>query len=338
MSGFRLLIQIHRLDTNESKSAKLENIFFNDQLFTGLFMDQQHELIESFLDYLYLERGLAYNTIASYRYDLDKFHNFVIKQKRITFKKVNREILTEYYQYLINKKLEISSIFRNLVALKMFFRYLLVEEIIGKDLSHFIEFPRMGKKLPEALSIEDVNKLLAEENFKGKLGKRDKAILELLYATGMRVSELINLKRNDLNLEHRLLKCTGKGNKERWIPITDKAHAALFDYIAYNRPKILKKADLEILFLNSRGGPITRQGVFLLIKNYSKMSGIKINVTPHTLRHTLATHLIENGADLRSVQEILGHADISTTQIYTHVSRKWVKDEYFKAFPRAYEE
>jgi integrase/recombinase XerD len=135
-------------------------------------------------------------------------------------------------------------------------------------------------------------------------------------------------------LEHRLLKCTGKGNKERWVPFTDRAHDILVYYIKYIRNRLIKKRDTNLLFLNNHGNPITRQGVFYLIKNYAKKSGIKKKVTPHTFRHTLATHLIENGADLRSIQELLGHSDISTTQVYTHVSRKWVKEEYFKAFPR----
>jgi len=158
--------------------------------------------------------------------------------------------------------------------------------------------------------------------------------MELLYATGMRVTELISLNRNDIKLEHSLLKCTGKGNKERWVPFTDRVHDILLDYIKYIRPKLEKKENTNLLFLNNHGNPISRQGVFYLIKNYAKIAGIKKKVTPHTFRHTLATHLIENGADLRSIQELLGHSDISTTQVYTHVSRKWIKEEYFKAFPR----
>jgi len=297
-------------------------------------MDHQKELIENFLDYLSLERGLAYNTIVSYRYDLSKYYEFIISKKNINFQTVNHKIIDEYYHYLGNINLGVNSIFRNLVALKMFYRFLLTEGFIKNDLTHFIEFPRLRKKLPQALNLKELDKLLSEENFKGLLGKRDQAIMELLYATGMRVTELISLRRNDIKLEHRLLKCTGKGNKERWIPFTDRAHNILNEYIQSIRPRLIKKKDTNLLFLNNHGNPISRQGVFYLIKNYAKISGIKKNVTPHTFRHTLATHLIENGADLRSVQEMLGHSDISTTQIYTHVSRKWIKEEYFKAFPR----
>jgi integrase/recombinase XerD len=297
-------------------------------------MDHQQELIEIFLDYLSLERGLAYNTIVSYRYDLSKYYEFIVSKKDINFQTVNHKIIDEYYHYLGDINLGVNSIFRNLVALKMFYRFLLTEGFIKNDLTHFIEFPRLRKKLPQALNLKELDKLLSEENFKGLLGKRDQAIMELLYATGMRVTELISLRRNDIKLEHRLLKCTGKGNKERWIPFTDRAHNILDEYIQSIRPRLLKKKDTNLLFLNNHGNPISRQGVFFLIKNYAKISGIKKNVTPHTFRHTLATHLIENGADLRSVQEMLGHSDISTTQIYTHVSRKWVKEEYFKAFPR----
>jgi len=297
-------------------------------------MDHQQELIENFLDYLSLERGLAYNTIVSYRYDLSKYYEFIVSKKDVNFQTVNHKIIDEYYHYLGNINLGVNSIFRNLVALKMFYRFLLTEGFIKNDLTHFIEFPRLRKKLPQALNLKELDKLLSEENFKGLLGKRDQAIMELLYATGMRVTELISLRRNDIKLEHRLLKCTGKGNKERWIPFTDRAHNILNEYIQFIRPRLVKKKDTNLLFLNNHGNPISRQGVFYLIKNYAKISGIKKNVTPHTFRHTLATHLIENGADLRSVQEMLGHSDISTTQIYTHVSRKWIKEEYFKAFPR----
>jgi len=297
-------------------------------------MDHQKELIEYFLDYLSLERGLAYNTIISYRYDLFKYYEFIVSKKDINFQTVNHKVIDEYYHYLGNINLGVNSIFRNLVALKMFYRFLLTEGFIKNDLTHFIEFPRLRKKLPQALNLKELDKILSEENFKGLLGKRDQSIIELLYATGMRVTELISLRRNDIKLEHRLLKCTGKGNKERWIPFTDRAHNVLNEYIQFIRPRLIKKRDTDLLFLNNHGNPISRQGVFYLIKNYAKISGIKKKVTPHTFRHTLATHLIENGADLRSVQEMLGHSDISTTQIYTHVSRKWVKEEYFKAFPR----
>ncbi len=292
------------------------------------------ELIDIFLDYLSLERGLASNTVISYRYDLLKYQEFIIYKKHTTFQQVNQEILTEYYHYLSNLHLGVNSIFRNLVALKMFNRFLLTERFVSKDLTRFIEFPRLSKKLPQILNLKELDRLLAKDNFKGILGNRDQTMIELLYATGMRVTELISLKRNDINLDHQLLKCKGKGNKERWIPFSDRANRALHEYLHYTRPMLVKKRDTNILFLNNHGDPISRQGVFYLIKNYALKSGIKKNVTPHTLRHTLATHLIENGADLRTVQEMLGHSDISTTQIYTHVSRKWVKEEYFRAFPR----
>ncbi|MFW6149498.1 MAG: site-specific tyrosine recombinase XerD [Atribacterota bacterium] len=295
---------------------------------------QQKELIEYFLDYLSLERGLSSNTIISYRYDLLKFYKFIVIKKKITFQTLDREILSEYYHYLNKIQLGINSIFRNLVALKMFYRFLLTEGFVKSDLARFIEFPKLKKKLPQALNIKELEKLLEEDNFKGILGKRDQLMIELLYATGMRVTELINLKKNDINLEHHLLKCTGKGSKERWIPFNARADQLLQDYINFFRPKLVKNKEIDLLFLNSHGQPLSRHGIFYLVKKYAVMSGIKKKVTPHTLRHTLATHLIENGADLRTVQEMLGHSDISTTQIYTHVSRKWIKKEYFRAFPR----
>ncbi len=295
---------------------------------------EQKDLIEIFLEYLSLERGLSANTIISYRYDLMKYYEFVVHKKGLSFLEVDKEIITEYYHFINKIHLSVNSIFRNLVALKMFYRFLFTEGYLKKDFTRFIEFPRIEKRLPEALSLKELDKLLDEKNYLGILGKRDQAIIELLYATGMRVSELISLERNDINMDHQLLKCTGKGNKERWIPFTDRAGKILNNYLQSVRPKLLKKGDPNHLFLNNHGQPITRQAIFFLIKHYAQKSGITKRVTPHTLRHTLATHLIENGADLRTVQEMLGHSDISTTQIYTHVSRKWIKEEYFKAFPR----
>jgi len=296
--------------------------------------NRQKELIEYFLEYLSLERGLASNTIASYRFDLLKYYKFIRINNKITFQSANQNIILKYYHYLNNIQLGINSIFRNLVAIKMFYRFLFTEGYIKEDLTRYIEFPKLTKKLPQTLNIKELKKLLDTDNFKGILGKRDQAIIELLYATGMRVSELISLKLNDINLDYRLLKCTGKGSKERWVPFNFKASTVLQDYIKLIRPKLLKGNKNELLFLNNNGQPISRQGVFYLVRNYAKKSGIRKNVTPHTLRHTVATHLIENGADLRTVQEMLGHSDISTTQVYTHVSRKWIKKEYFKAFPR----
>jgi integrase/recombinase XerD len=298
-------------------------------------MKKLEETLESFLDYLSIERGLAQNTIISYRYDLIKYISFLKKKRISSFAQTNKVLVKNYFVYLrgkdleINsisrnlvavkmlyrfllyfvylrgKDLEINSISRNLVAVKMLYRFLLMEGLIKEDITSFIEFPRVSKKLPHVLSLREINLLLDEANFKGKLGLRDRAVLELFYATGMRVSELIYLKNQSLNL-----------------------------YLDRLRPKLVKNPDENILFLNSRGKRLSRQGVFYLVKLYAHKAGIEKKVTPHTLRHTLATHLIENGADLRSVQEMLGHSDISTTQIYTHVSRKWVSEEYYRAFPR----
>jgi len=259
------------------KSIQLEaNIYSIAGKAWYLYMKEQQELIEKFLDYLSLERGLAYNTIVSYRYDLSKFLEFIVNNKNTSLKLVNREIITEYYQYLASIKLGINSIFRHLVALKMLYRFLFIEGFIKIDLTNFIEFPRLEKKLPRVLSLKELDRLLSEENFSGILGKRDQAILELLYATGMRVSELIGLRTNNINLEHLLLKCIGKGSKERWLPFTNRVHDILDDYIKYARPRLLKDRDTNILFVNSHGKPITRQGVFYIIKNYVQKSGLKI--------------------------------------------------------------
>jgi len=297
-------------------------------------MKKLEENLESFLDYLSIERGLAQNTIISYRYDLIKYISFLKKKKINSFNQTNKVLINNYFVYLRGKDLEINSISRNLVAVKMFYRFLLMEGLIKEDTTSLIEFPRVSKKLPHVLSLREINLLLDKANFTGKLGLRDQAVLELFYATGLRVSELIYLKINDLNMENRMLKCMGKGSKERIIPFGNKAYQYLSLYLDKVRPKLVKNPDEDTLFLNSRGEGLSRQGVFYLVKLYAQKARIEKKVTPHTLRHTLATHLLENGADLRSVQEMLGHSDISTTQIYTHVSRKWVSEEYYRAFPR----
>jgi integrase/recombinase XerD len=297
-------------------------------------MKKLEENLESFLDYLSIERGLAQNTIISYRYDLIKYISFLKKKKINSFNQTKKVLINNYFVYLRGKDLEINSISRNLVAVKMFYRFLLMEGLIKEDTTSLIEFPRVSKKLPHVLSLREINLLLDKANFTGKLGLRDQAVLELFYATGLRVSELIYLKINDLNMENRMLKCMGKGSKERIIPFGNKAYQYLSLYLDKVRPKLVKNPDEDTLFLNSRGERLSRQGVFYLVKLYAQKARIEKKVTPHTLRHTLATHLLENGADLRSVQEMLGHSDISTTQIYTHVSRKWVSEEYYRAFPR----
>jgi len=297
-------------------------------------MKKLEETLECFLDYLSIERGLAQNTIISYRYDLTKYISFLKKNKITFFTKTNKILVNNYFLFLRGKGLEINSISRNLVAVKMFYRFLLMEGLIKEDITSLIEFPRVSKKLPHVLSLREINLLLDKANFKGNLGLRNQAILELFYATGMRVSELIYLKINDINMENRMLKCLGKGSKERIIPFGNKAYQSLNLYLDRVRPKLVKNPNEDTLFLNSRGERLSRQGIFYLVKLYARKARIEKKVTPHTLRHTLATHLLENGADLRSVQEMLGHSDISTTQIYTHVSRKWVSEEYYRAFPR----
>ena len=310
------------------------NVNFSARHKTCHKMKKLEETLECFLDYLSIERGLAQNTIISYRYDLIKYISFLKKKKVSSFNQTNKVLVNNYFVYLRGKDLEINSISRNLVAVKMFYRFLLMEGLIKEDITSLIEFPRVSKKLPHVLSLREINLLLDKANFKGKSGLRDRAVLELFYATGMRVSELIHLKINDLNMENRMLKCLGKGSKERIIPFGDKAYQSLNLYLDRLRPKLVKNPDENTLFLNSRGESLSRQGLFYLVKLYAQKARIEKKVTPHTLRHTLATHLLENGADLRSVQEMLGHSDISTTQIYTHVSRKWVSEEYYRAFPR----
>jgi len=332
--SFRFSNRVLEIDNFYARQKSCLNVNFGAWHESCHKMKKLEETLECFLDYLSIERGLAQNTIISYRYDLIKYISFLKKKKISSFNQTNKVLVKNYFVYLRGKDLKINSISRNLVAVKMLYRFLLMEGLIKKDITNFIEFPRVSKKLPHILSLREINLLLDKANFKGNLGLRDQAILELLYATGMRVSELIHLKINDINMENRMLKCLGKGSKERIIPFGDKAYQSLNLYLDRLRPKLVKNPDENVLFLNSRGKRLSRQGVFYLVKVYAHKAGIEKKVTPHTLRHTLATHLIENGADLRSVQEMLGHSDIATTQIYTHVSRKWVSEEYYRAFPR----
>jgi len=292
------------------------------------------KLVEEFLNYLNVEKGLASNTISSYRRDLDKYIKYLEAKKITSFRPVKRNDITNFMLALKDKGLNSNSISRALVAIKMLHRFLVSERYLKDDISSVMALPKLWKRLPEVLSLEEVQSLLDSPNLRTSRGVRDKAALELIYATGMRVSEVANLKLADLNLDMGFVKCTGKGQKQRIIPLGSYASRALTRYINKARPKLLKQKDDSALFLSRLGKKISRQTFWKTIKGYAGEARIKKEISPHTLRHSFATHLLERGADLRTVQEMLGHSDISTTQLYTHINKERLKQIHRKFHPR----
>ncbi len=294
-------------------------------------------LLDQFLTHILTERGLSKNSVEAYNNDLKHFLNFVEERGIHSINDIKRTHILLFQKHLKEKGYNVSSRYRYLVSLRRFFKYLLREEIITEDPTRNIELPSKDKKLPKVLSEEEVEKLLNAPDINTPFGLRDKAMLELLYATGLRVSELVNLKLNQVFLEQGYLFVMGKGSKERIIPFGEVAEKWLRRYMKEGRGELLKgNTRSPFLFIGSRGKPITRQGFWKNIKKYALQCGIPLEIiSPHTLRHSFATHLLEHGADLRSVQTMLGHADISTTQIYTHITRERLKREYKKYHPRA---
>ena len=293
------------------------------------------EQVEDYLRYSQVERGLSNNTITAYRQDLTSFISF-LQQENFTSWPTQALDIDAFLAEQRDQNKATSSISRLITSLRKFYQWLVRQNIQKLNPMLEIDSPKKRHTLPVALTINEVNKLLQQPDIKKKLGLRDRALLETLYATGIRVSELINLKFTDLHEELKLVKIFGKGSKERLIPISAVALSWIDSYKEKVRdPLILKIGrNNDFIFLNSRGGSLTRQAVWQIIKHYCKLAGIQKNVTPHTLRHTFATHLLENGADLRVVQEILGHSDISTTQIYTNLSQKHILQVYEKTHPR----
>ena len=288
-----------------------------------------------YLHYLKVERGLSENTINSYGIDLKLFLEYLRENEIPSFNQVNKEVIVNYMQSEKNNNKANSSILRSVSSLRKFFQYLAQEKIIEKDPMLLIDTPKKKQHLPQVLTKEEVEKLLRSPNTGQVLGLRDRAMLELMYATGLRISEIINLKLEDLHLTMGTLQTLGKGHKERIVPVGDEAIKWVNRYLEEARPKLLKQKRSNYLFLNFHGNNLTRQGVWKNLKAEVRKAGIQKNITPHTLRHSFATHILENGADLRIVQELLGHADISTTQIYTHLSNKQLADIYNRAHPRA---
>lgn len=299
------------------------------------------EEIRSFLNHLAIEKGYSENTINAYRNDLNQLADFVEetavgKGDTPDWPSVDRNLLISYILDLKERNYAPATVARKVAAVKSFFDFLVAEGIIKSDPTENLSSPKVGKSLPKPLSVAEVELLLAAPaKLSTPEAKRDVAMIELLYACGMRVSELISLNVGDVNLEAGFVRCMGKGSKERIIPIHQEASRFVKEYIVEARTQLLRDGDEQALFLNRRGERLTRQGLWLILKNYAKAAGIKKPVTPHTLRHSFATHVLNGGADLRAVQELLGHANISSTQIYTHLTSEHVRQAYEKAHPRA---
>lgn len=284
------------------------------------------EILNDFLSHLDYERGYSRNTLTSYKRDLSRFILFLKGLNIRTPESVTRQVVSSFITKLSASGLKASSIERSIASIKSFFGFLIREGKVKADPTADIKMPQKSKKLPKALSMEEA-KILVES----PKNLKDKAILELLYAAGLRASELVNLTLNDVNLDVGFIKCFGKGGKERIVPIGEQASKSIKEYIEKDRPK----KEIDNLFIDNHGHKLTRQGLWFIVKKYVKITGIRGSATTHTLRHSFATHLLEHGADLRSVQEMLGHSDISTTQIYTSVSRERLKKIYAAAHPRA---
>lgn len=289
-------------------------------------------LIKQFADYIRVERGLAANTVKSYSRDLMGFASFISSANLDSVLEATRLDIAEYLAHLRRQGLSSSTVDRRTDSLRSFYRFLAAEKYTEDDPTLLIESARSWSKLPGVLSVEEVQSLLDQPDTSKPLGLRNKMILEIMYATGLRVSELVELRITDLNPEIGYLRCLGKGNKERVVPIGSKALKAVQKYMDSGRPFLKPKT--EYLLVNYMGKKLTRDGVRRIIQKIAKSAGIQKNISPHTLRHCFATHLLERGADLRSLQEMLGHADISTTQIYTHVNSKRLKEVHQKFHPR----
>lgn len=292
------------------------------------------ELIDSFLDYLSVERALAKNTILAYRQDLNIYLDFMTKRQIQGLSKIDKNDIVEFMFAQKDSGVSPTSISRRLAAIRMFHRFLSRERILKADPSILIDSPKLWKKVPDTLSLNEVEALISQPEVRNHQGARDKAILETLYATGMRVSESCDLKTNNVNLDIGFLRCIGKGNKERIIPLGKKAIHSIKRYLEFSRPHFLKNKASEQLFISRSGTKLSRQSVWKLIKRYAKEAKIKKPIKVHTLRHSFATHLLERGADLRSVQEMLGHSNISTTQIYTHIDKERLKSVHKMFHPR----
>lgn len=288
--------------------------------------------IENFINYIMFEKRLSKNTSNSYKNDLIKYMDYLEKKQIYNTKNISKSDIESYLEKLNKEDTKTSSIARKLTTIKTFHNYLFQRKILNIDVAETIERPKLRKKLPNILTVDEVDKLLNIE-CKTKFDYRNKSMLELMYGTGLRITELLDLKLNDFDLENCIIRCYGKGSKERIVPIGEYTMESLLNYLEI-RNTLLKRKNCEYLFLNNLGGRLSRFSFFKILKKLLQEKGINKDVSPHSLRHSFATHMLEYGADLRSIQELLGHSDIATTKIYTHISNNKIKKEYEEYHPR----
>ena len=293
-------------------------------------------LIESFLNYLIVECGLSDNTIKGYKGDLRNFSNYLQDEGIKQFQDLRAKMIVSFIEKEKQRGLSENSISRSLVTIKMLYKYMIMEGKISANPMSSVNTLKLQKHLPEVLHYKAVEEILWAPDCNDKLGVRDKAILELMYATGARVSEVASIKVSWINFDYGYIRCQGKGSKQRIVPMGAEASKSIRRYLQEVRPLLVKmEADEPLLFLSRTGKKLRRENIWSIVKKYTIKAGIRSNISPHTLRHSFATHLLEGGADLRSVQEMLGHSNISTTQIYTHIDRKYLKSIHQKFHPRA---
>lgn len=304
-------------------------------------MNNLEFLRKQFVNFLRLEKSLSENTILNYNFDINFFFRFLESENSIdTIQDVNEKMINDYIFYLRNQKnkkdeyYSIKSVSRNLSCIRSFFRFMYDEKIIVRNPADIIETPKVQRNLPAVLSIDEIDKIFSKTDLTEKFGIRDRAILETMYASGLRVSEVVNLRIQDLMLKNEIVKVIGKGSKERIVPIGTSARKYLLLYFDKSRSFLRKSKTDDTVFLNFRGGKLSRMAVWNIITKYAKMAGIEKQIHPHTLRHSFATHLLEGGADIRIIQEMLGHSDISTTQIYTHLDKEYLIEVHRRFHPR----
>jgi integrase/recombinase XerD len=295
--------------------------------------------LSTFLDFLSAEKGASNNTIAAYRNDLEQLAEYLkTRGNGSRWEKVNRMLIQDFILDLKQRKYAETTVARKVAAIRSFFAFLAAEGILTNNPTEGLASPRVGKMLPKAITPNEVDELLEQPCKRATPeARRDRAMLELLYATGMRVTELVSLDLANVSVDEKnpFVRCTGKGAKERVIPIHEQAAEAVTEYVTEARPLVVRNKNEKALFVNRRGERLTRQGFWLILKGYAKAANLRDNVTPHTLRHSFATHMLRGGMPLRVVQEMLGHANISTTQVYTHLATEHVREVYEKAHPRA---
>ncbi|MGA8073355.1 MAG: site-specific tyrosine recombinase XerD [Candidatus Acidiferrales bacterium] len=291
-------------------------------------------MIHAFLSYLRVEKGVSMNTHDAYRRDVEKFQEFTAK-RRLRLEGATRDTIVDFLRSLYDRKLDSRSVARHLVTLRQFFRFALIEGFVTEDPTETVESPRFRMGLPMFLSVEEVDRLLAAPDAGTIVGLRDKAMIEVMYSAGLRVSELCGLRLSDIHFDSGYVRCLGKGNKERLVPIGRQALEIVQRYLRDSRPKLAREDSPQLLFLNRHGASCSRHSFWKTVSDCGKRAGLRKKLKPHMLRHSFATHLLDRGADLRAVQMMLGHTDIATTQIYTHVVEERLKQVYRAHHPRA---